>query len=140
MEIYERISEIAQQNGISKRELVKRILALEPHLKSTGESPSESGIYNYLNGNREMKVELIPYFAEALGVFEQELFLWTEKDRQRFYKKLSSQNMVDSELMELLPYASPALMEHIKQLLEESKIITETLINNSKKNLKRLAD
>ena len=131
MEICERISEIADEKGVTKRELVKRIIELEPRLKRTGESPSESSIYNYLNGYREIKVELIPYIAEALGIFEQELFLCNERDKQRFYKKLASENELDPELGELLQYASPALILHIKQLLQESKELTNTLIQNA---------
>ena len=37
--------------------------------------PSLPSIYNYLNGNREIKAELIPYIAKALEVSEQELFI-----------------------------------------------------------------
>ncbi len=129
MEIYEKIAEIAKEKNISKKELVRRILALEPHLNSTGEIPSEPTLYNYLNGNRELKVELIPFIAQALGVFEQEFFICNENDKARFYNHLAkTYATLDPEFSELLPYASPILLKHIKLLLRESKAQTINLI------------
>ena len=75
MQIYERINLIIKSKGLKKKDFLERFTALEPRLKSTGEIPSVPTIYNYLNGTREIKAELIPYMAKALEVSEQELFL-----------------------------------------------------------------
>ncbi len=138
MEIYERIAELASEKGLSKKVLVARILALEPHLRSTGEIPSESALYNYLNGNREIKLELVPYIAQALGVFEQELFICSERDKTRFYHHLAARYaLFDPEFAELLPYASPRLIAHIKSLLRESRDEVKAAIEKSNEEIKQ---
>ncbi len=63
-----------QEKKIAKKDFIKNILALEAKLKATSETPTEQTIYRYLNGQREIKIELIPYIAEVLGVNEQDLF------------------------------------------------------------------
>ena len=75
MQIYERINAILRSKKLKKKDFVQKFIDLEPRLKSTGEVPSLPSIYNYLNGNREIKAELIPYIAKALEVSEQELFI-----------------------------------------------------------------
>ena len=75
MQIYERINAILRSKKLKKKDFVQKFIDLEPRLKSTGEVPSLPSIYNYLNGNREVKAELIPYIAKALEVSEQELFI-----------------------------------------------------------------
>ena len=59
---------------MTKREFATKLLELEPRLDGTGKPPSESTVYGYLNGGREIKIELIPYIAEVLNISEQELF------------------------------------------------------------------
>ena len=75
MQIYERINAILRSKKLKKKDFVQKFIDLEPRLKSTGEVPSLPSIYNYLNGNREIKAELIPYIAKPLEVSEQELFI-----------------------------------------------------------------
>lgn len=101
MQIYERINSIIKSKGLKKKDFLERFTALEPRLKSTGEIPSVPTIYNYLNGTREIKAELIPYMAKALEVSEQELFLddsaeflkdfikKTRRERKRWREKQS---------------------------------------------------
>ncbi len=74
MSVKDKINYILAEQNRSKREFAKELLNLEPRLSSTGKPPSESTIYGYLNGRREIKIELIPYIAEVLKVSEQELF------------------------------------------------------------------
>jgi hypothetical protein len=50
MGTFERINQYLKINKISKKEFAKRLIALEPKLKNTGEIPSENTIYAYLNG------------------------------------------------------------------------------------------
>lgn len=90
METYERINHYLEINKISKKEFVKRLLALEPRLKNTGEIPSESTIYAYLNGRIGIKVELIPYIAEVLNAPEQILFDDSAKTRKIYLKHILS--------------------------------------------------
>ena len=88
MEVYERINELIKAQNITKREFAKRLVILEPKLKSTGEVPTEKAIYGYLNGTSSIKIELIPYIAEALRIPEQELFTSDKKSRRKFFNNL----------------------------------------------------
>ena len=88
MEVYERINILLKDKNLTKREFAKRLRDLEPKLNSTGETPSEKTIYKYLNGNISIKIELIPYIAEALQIAEQELFTRDNKSRKRFFQNL----------------------------------------------------
>jgi len=74
MDLHEKINYLLDEKLIKKKEFVNRVRALEPKLKTTGEIPSEQTIYRYISGKREIKVELIPYFAEALNVSIEDLF------------------------------------------------------------------
>ena len=49
----------------------------------TGEIPTESSIYAYLNGNIEIKADMLPFIADALGVCEQEFFTSDSKQSQK---------------------------------------------------------
>jgi len=73
---------------MNKKEFVNRVLALEPKLKNTGEIPTEKTVYAYLNGTSNLKLELIPYIAEALNITEQELFDDSERVRLKYLKHI----------------------------------------------------
>jgi len=88
MEVYERISLVLKEQGITKKEFAKRLRAIEPRLKSTGEAPSEKTIYGYLAGRISISIELIPYIAEALRVTEQNLFTNDKESRKRFFSNI----------------------------------------------------
>ena len=60
MEVYENINRILLNRNITKRDFSKRLRAIEPKLKSTGEIPTEKAIYGYLHGRSNLKIELIP--------------------------------------------------------------------------------
>ena len=74
MEVFEKINYLINEKNMTKKEFADKFLSLNPKLRTTGEAPSYSSIYGYLSGRREIKIELIPYIAEALNVKEQELF------------------------------------------------------------------
>ena len=74
MEVWEKINYLLEEKKMSKKEFADKLVALTPRLKRTDETPSTQTILGYLYGKREIKVELIPYIAEALDVMEQELF------------------------------------------------------------------
>ena len=88
METFERINQLLKINKLSKKEFSKKLLALEPKLKNTGEIPSENTIYAYLNGRIGIKIELIPYIAEVLKVPEQLLFDDSEITRKMYLKHI----------------------------------------------------
>jgi transcriptional regulator with XRE-family HTH domain len=88
VELYERINEVLKEKKVSKKKFIDTFIALEPKLKSTGEIPLHTSVYAYLNGARELKVELIPYIAEALGITEQELFNDSEYTRLSYLKHI----------------------------------------------------
>jgi len=107
---------------LQKKEFAFKSQLLEPKLKSTGNVPSEQTIYGYLNGKRELKIELIPYIAEVLSVTEQELFS-TDLEYATEYNVRYSKNA--REILDLLPYAPRSMVEHIKESLQKFKTTHE---------------
>ena len=120
MNIIEKINFLLEEKGISKKEFVEKLQKLEPKLKGTGEIPSEQTIYRYLNESRELKVELIPYIAEVLGVNEQELFTFDLEYACNYNYKQSKEVRA---IMELLQYAPNGIVEHIKEQLLKYKVL-----------------
>lgn len=114
MEVYEKINFLIQERDISKREFVKKLLALEPKLKSTGETPTEQTVYRYLSGDRELKIELIPYIAEILEIQEQELFNFDLEYASSYNYKKSKEIR---EIIDLLQYAPANIINVIKEKL-----------------------
>lgn len=143
MDISDNINIILNKTGITKRELAKRVIALSPKLKRTGETPTESAIYNYLNGQRDIKPELISYFAEALDVSEIEILGINRTDRIKYLKRLIkscteeekgilltclSNKNDDSraiKIFKLLPFAPQHFQDEIIKSLEAFKHISE---------------
>lgn len=126
MEVWEKINYLLEEKKISKQEFANRLIALEPKLKRTLETPSTQTILGYLYGKRELKVELIPYIAEVLGVSEQELFNFNIEYATEYNYKQSKEVR---EIVDLLPYAPNSIIEHIKTQLQKYKNL-----NNETKN------
>jgi transcriptional regulator with XRE-family HTH domain len=125
VEVWEKINYILVEKNISKREFANKLTALEPKLKLTGETPSEYTILGYLYGKREIKIELIPYIAEVLGVEEQDLFTF-DLEYSTNYNHQHSKEV--REIIRLLPYAPKSVAAHIKeQLLKYEKLHNETV-------------
>ena len=148
METFERINQLLKINKLSKKEFSKKLLALEPELKNTGEIPSENTIYAYLNGRIGIKIELIPYIAEVLKVPEQLLFddsaitrkmylkhiLATATNEEQEYIKSHLQNSPDKKfeknkdnlnlVCELLKYAPEIFLDELKMTLKNYKDLT----------------
>ena len=114
MEVWEKINYLLEEKKISKQEFANRLISLEPKLKRTLETPSSQTILGYLYGKRELKVELIPYIAEVLGVSEQELFNFNIEYATEYNYKQSKEVL---EIVDLLPYAPNSTIEHIKTQL-----------------------
>jgi transcriptional regulator with XRE-family HTH domain len=148
METFERINQLLKINKLSKKEFSKKLLALEPKLKNTGEIPSENTIYAYLNGRIGIKIELIPYIAEVLKIPEQLLFddsaitrkmylkhiLATATNEEQEYIKSHLQNSPDKKfeknkdnlnlVCELLKYAPEIFLDELKMTLKNYKDLT----------------
>ncbi len=118
MEVFEKINYILQEKKIAKKDFVKNILSLEPKLKATGEIPTEQTIYRYLNGQREIKIELIPYIAEVLGVDEQELFRFDIEYATEYNLRYSKEAR---EILDLLQYTPKPMIEQIKNVMQKFK-------------------
>ena len=118
MNIVNKINYFVRERGMTKREFARRLSSLEPRLKRTGTVPSEQTIYGYLNGKREVKVELIPYIADVLGINEQELFS-EEIEYIADYDARFSNEVRD--IINLLYYAPRPFRIEIKELLENVK-------------------
>ena len=88
MELFEKVNQILKERKLSKRTFAKQLINLGFTLKSTGEVPSEQTIYNYLNGNREIKLEVLSYMCEALDLPEQFFFNNTKQTKQRLIEYL----------------------------------------------------
>jgi len=124
MEVYEKINYLLQESNLKKKEFVRKLLDLEPKLKQTGEVPTEQTIYRYLNGIREIKIELIPYIAEVLGVSEQELFSFDIEYASEYNHRYSKEIR---EIIELLQYVPKVTLEQIKtQLLKYKELHSST--------------
>ena len=120
MTVSEKINFLLAEKNITKREFATKLLDLEPRLERTGKPPSESTVYGYLNGGREIKIELIPYIAEVLGISEQELFSSEIEYANDFNYKYSKEAR---EILELLKYAPKSAIEEIKGYLLKYKDI-----------------
>jgi len=133
MELYENINQIIKTKGNSKKEFVDRFLALEPKLKSTGELPTEATVYKYLNGRIAIRVELIPYIAEALRITEQELFTQDKSSRKKFLSNMlktadKEEIAFLKEKLELKADLSNYICEP-KNIYKETKTINDELIS-----------
>ncbi len=125
MSIIEKINFLLQEKSISKKEFARRMRKLEPRLLASGDIPSEQTIYRYLNGSRELKVELIPCIAEVLGVNEQELFSFDIEYSSGYNYKQSKEIR---EILELLQYVPNGGIAKLKeQLLNYKKLYDEGL-------------
>lgn len=125
MSIIEKINFLLLEKEISKKEFSDSLRKLEPKLFATGDTPSEQTIYRYLNGSRELKVELIPYIAEVLGVNEQELFTFDLEYTTGYNYKQSKEIR---EILELLQYVPSGGIAKLKeQLLNYKKLHEEGL-------------
>ena len=118
VEVWEKINYLLVEKKISKKEFADRLVALDPKLKRTDESPSSQTILGYLYGKREIKVELIPYIAEVLGVSEQDLFTFDLEYAQNYNYRQSKEVR---KIVELLPYAPVSVVVHIKEQLQKYK-------------------
>ncbi len=126
MEVWEKINYLLEEKKISKQDFTNRLIELEPRLKRTLKTPSTQTILGYLYWKRELKVELIPYIAEVLGVSEQELFNFNIEYATEYNYKQSKEVL---EIVDLLPYAPNSTIEHIKTQLQKYKNL-----NNETKN------
>lgn len=118
MEVWEKVNYLLEEKKITKQEFAKRLIALEPKLKRTGESPSSQTILGYLYGKRELKVELIPYIAEVLGVDEQELFRFDIEYATEYNLRYSKDAR---EILDLLQYTPKPMLEKIKIVMRKFK-------------------
>lgn len=127
MTILERINAILKSKNMSKRELARRIIALEYRAAKTGEIPTESSIYAYLNGTIELKADLLPYIAQALNIYEQELFS-SEAKSQKILQKIYRNNIERyAEIIDLLEYVSPKTMETLEAILDKNRTEVQKL-------------
>ncbi len=118
MEVWEKINYLLEEKNITKQEFANRLVALEPKLKRTGESPSVQTILGYLYGKRELKIELIPYIAEVLCIDEQELFRFDIEYATEYNLRYSKNAR---EILELLQYAPKIMVEHMINVLRKFK-------------------
>lgn len=127
MTILERINAILKSKNMSKRELARRIIALEYRAAKTGEIPTESSIYAYLNGTIELKADLLPYIAQALNIYEQELFS-SEAKSQKILQKIYRNNIERyAEIIDLLEYVSPKTLETLEAILDKNRAEVQKL-------------
>ena len=118
MEVWEKINYLLEEKNMSKQDFANRLIELEPRLKRTSETPSTQTILGYLYWKRELKVELIPYIAEVLGVSEQELFNFNIEFATDYNYKQSKEVR---EIINLLSYTPNSIIVHIKTQLEKYK-------------------
>lgn len=123
MKVVERINEILKEKKMSKKELANRLIDFGMKSNKTGEIPSLSSIYAYLNGNIEIKADMIPYIADALGIYEQEFFS-DSKQALKIMIKIYDDKINYSEyekIIKLLEYLSPKTLKILEELLIQNK-------------------
>ncbi len=126
MEFYEKVNYLIKEQNMTKKDFANKFFASNPRLRTTGEAPSISSIYSYLSGKREIKVELIPYIAEVLGVAEQELFSFDIEYACEYNHRHSKEVR---EIISLLQYAPKMTIENIRnQLLKYKTLHDETRV------------
>lgn len=103
MQVRDKINYMIEEKKMSKTDFAEKLLALEPKLNSTGKSPSLSTVYGYLNGRREIKIELIPYIAEVLNIREQELFEFDVEYATEFNYVMSKEVREIISLLQFVP-------------------------------------
>jgi transcriptional regulator with XRE-family HTH domain len=118
MEVWEKVNYLLSEKKMSKKEFADRLIELTPKLKLTGETPSYQTVLGYLYGKRKIKIELIPFIAEVLGVEEQELFTFELEYATNYNYKQSHEVR---EIIKLLPYAPQSVIAHIKEQLQKYK-------------------
>jgi transcriptional regulator with XRE-family HTH domain len=118
VEVHEKINFLLKEKNISKRDFVRKLLSLEPKLRTTGETPTEQTVYRYLNGQRELKIELVPYIAEVLDVNELALFSFDLEYSCNYNYKKSKEIR---EIIDLLQYAPANMIQVIKEQLSKYK-------------------
>lgn len=127
MSVSNKINYLLEEMNLSKKDFAKKLLSLEPRLDSTGKPPSLSTIYGYLNGGREIKIELIPYISEVLQINEQELFSndieYSSEYNIRYSKEVR-------EILNLLQFAPKVAIENIKNYLVKFKDISNERIKD----------
>lgn len=130
MQVIEKINFLLQEKNISKKDFATKLRQLSPKLYATGEIPSEQTIYRYLNGSRELKIELIPYIAEVLEVDEQELFTFDIEYAANYNRKYSKEIR---EIIDLLPHAPNSVVIYIKEQLLKYKLLNENITSKELK-------
>ena len=122
MNVADKINFLLAEKNITKRDFATKLLSLEPRLERTGKPPSESTIYGYLNGGREIKIELVPYIAEVLNISEQELFSDEIEYSNNYNHRYSKEAR---EILDLLQYAPKGAIEEIKAYLLKYKSVLD---------------
>lgn len=124
MELFEKINYLLEEKEIKKVIFVKNLLALEPRLKQSGQKPTEQTIYRYLSGQRDIKVELLPYIAEVLGVSINELFEFDIEYASDYNIRYSREVR---EIVDLFAYVPKVTIQKIKEQLVEYKKMHESI-------------
>lgn len=161
LNIIEKINEIINEKGLTRKYFVNQLISLNPILKTTNEVPSSSTVYGYLNGNREIKIELLPYIAKVLNVNISELFEEEKLQRiqvlqnilksptkeeqkilEQFFKlenKMNNQKLQNNVnyhlynyILEILPYSSEKFLYTLIDVLESFKDSTQRAEKNIK--------
>lgn len=129
MEVWEKINYLLEEKSLSKKDFADKLIATSPILKRTGEIPSHQTILGYLYGKREIKIELIPYIAEVLGVSEQELF---ESELEYSTNQNVKYSKEVREMISLIPFIPHNLLEHTLEVFRKYR----ELSNSSKTQIK----
>ncbi len=126
MKVYKKINILLMERKLSKIEFFKRLLELDPKLESTGEPPSQTSVYAYLNGQVAIRIELVPYIATVLGVPEQLLFTDSPHSRSLYIRHIKETMTkdeadmwhTDSEPASTLDIGDHERLRHIYDMLQ----------------------
>ena len=137
MDIHEKINTTIKKQGLTKREFAKRLIQLEPRLKSTGNAPTEKTVYGYLNGKISINIELISYIVDVLDITEQELFDDTLKSKIKFLKYIIN-HTTEKEQEHICKCIDSEFLEKIYQKADVRQSAEEKIKLDLDEDLKKL--
>ena len=116
MDVVKRINEIiSHTKGLKKKDVIEQVI--KSYEADTGITISPKTLYAKLGKTRGLEPELIPYFAKALGVAEQDLFAPEKKEKiaiEEFMKNPAKYQQYIEDKYDKLP---PAIKEIVENLL-----------------------
>lgn len=127
LKLHEKIAFFINRQKMLKKDFYQRVLETGLVLSRNGSKPKMSTFYQLLDGRREIKEHMIPYFAEALGV-EVETLLDRVEEPIKIEKMTKGLDDKVKRIIDLSYYVPPAILDDIIAAMENYKNHTERFV------------